>query len=169
MLLNLPDTSKMFRISKDKHVPGISISNSEVGFASVGIAAYILRLVCTNGMVATSEVGSSFKHVSRKILDMMPDVIANLSQDMDRQQNLLKHSKDSSVENPVATIENFNRQFQLKESERQAVEWAWPLEEGKTMFNVMQAYTRAAQFEGLSAESSYRMQKVGGEILAMMN
>ena len=38
-----------------------------------------------------------------------------------------------------------------------------------TMFHIVQAYTRAAQFEGLSAESSYRMQKVGGEILRMLN
>jgi len=29
-------------------------------------------------------------------------------------------------------------------------------------------YTRAAQFQGLSAESSYRLQKVGGNILGML-
>jgi len=29
------------------------------------------------------------------------------------------------------------------------------------------AYTRAAQFEGLSAEASYRVQKVGGMVLGM--
>lgn len=120
-------------------------------------------------MVGTSEVTSSYKHVSRKILDMMPDVIASLSQDMGRQQELLKFSMASSVENPVATIEQFNRQFQLKDHERKAVDWAWPLEEGKMMFNVVQCYTRAAQHDGLSAEASYRLQKVGGEILAMLN
>jgi hypothetical protein len=57
----------------------------------------------------------------------------------------------------------------LKERERQAVEWAWPMEQGDTMFNVVQSYTRAAQFEGLSAGSSYRMQRLAGSILAMMN
>jgi hypothetical protein len=30
---------------------------------------------------------------------------------------------------------------------------------GKTMFHVVNAYTRGAQFEGLSAEASYRLQK----------
>jgi hypothetical protein len=169
MLLNLPDSKKMFRINKDKHVPGVSISNSEVGLASVNVAAYLLRLICTNGMVGTTEVAASYKHVSRKILDMLPEVISSLNQDMTVQQNLLRHSLDSTVDNPIMTIENFNRQFQLKEAERQAVEWAWPMEEGKTMFNVVQAYTRAAQFDGLSAEASYRLQKVGGNILAMLN
>jgi hypothetical protein len=36
------------------------------------------------------------------------------------------------------------------------------------MFNVVNAYTRAAQFEGLSAESSFRLQKLGGMILEIV-
>ena len=36
------------------------------------------------------------------------------------------------------------------------------------MFNVVNAYTRGAQFEGLPAEASYRLQKVGGMVLAMV-
>ncbi len=71
--------------------------------------------------------------------------------------------------NPESTIETFNRQFQLGKIEKEAVEWAWPLEAVDTMFNVVNAYTRAAQFEGLTAESSYRLQKVGGDILTMLN
>ena len=43
----------------------------------------------------------------------------------------------------------------------------WPLEAGDTMFMV-NAYTRAAQYEGLTAEASYRLQKVGGNILGML-
>ena len=59
-------------------------------------------------------------------------------------------------------------QFQLGEKEREAVEWGWEQEMGKTMFHVVSAYTRAAQFEGLPAEASYRLQKVGGAILGMV-
>ena len=33
---------------------------------------------------------------------------------------------------------------------------------GDTMFAVVNSYTRAAQFKGLSAESSYKLQRVGG-------
>ena len=100
---------------------------------------------------------------------MMPEVITSLSQDITRRQNLLRHSLDSSIDNPHTTTGNFNRQFQLRENEREAVEWAWPEKEGRTMFNVVQTYTRTAHFEGLSAEGYYRLQKVGGEILAMVN
>ena len=39
---------------------------------------------------------------------------------------------------------------------------------GNTMFHVVNAYTRAAQFEGLLAEASYRLKKEGGAILGMV-
>ena len=66
------------------------------------------------------------------------------------------------------TIENFNRQFQIGEKEREAVKWGWEQEMGKTIFQVVNAYTRAAQFDGLSAESNSRLQKVGGMVLGMV-
>ena len=53
------------------------------------------------------------------------------------------------VENPLMTIESFNRQFLLGEKEREAVEGGWEQEMGKTMFYLVNAYTRAAQFVGL--------------------
>jgi len=59
-------------------------------------------------------------------------------------------------------------QFQLGEKERGAVEWGWNQEAGNSMFHLVNAYTRAAQFEGLSAEASYRLQKVGGMVLGMV-
>jgi hypothetical protein len=59
--------------------------------------------------------------------------------------------------------------FRESEDERKAVEWAWPQESGDTMFAVVNAYTRASQFKGLSAESSYKLQRVGGNVLGMLN
>jgi len=64
-------------------------------------------------------------------------------------------------------MESFNRQFQLNREEKGRC-MEWDRGEGETMFNLVNTYTRAAQFEELSAESSYRLQKVGGEILEMV-
>jgi hypothetical protein len=72
------------------------------------------------------------------------------------------------VDNPLATIETFNREFQISKKEQEAVEWGWSKEGGDTMFNVVNAYTRGSQFEGLPAEASYRLQKTGGMILEMV-
>ena len=79
-----------------------------------------------------------------------------------------KLSIESKVDNPESTIESFNRQFQLGKIEKEAVERAWPLGFGDTMFNVVNAYTRAAEYDGLTAEASFRLQKVGGNILGML-
>ena len=45
------------------------------------------------------------------------------------------------VDNPLMAIESFNRQFQIGEKEREAVEWGWEQEMGDTMLNVVNAYT----------------------------
>jgi hypothetical protein len=141
-----------------------------VGLASLGIAAFVLRLICSNRLFRKTEIGASYRHVSHKILDEFSQVLDNVSSyELGKQKHQFKLSMESPVDNPVKTIESFNRQFQLKEPERSAVEWAWPQEIGDTMFNVVNIYTRASQFPGLSAESSYQLQRVGGNILGMLN
>jgi hypothetical protein len=85
-----------------------------------------------------------------------------------KQKSQFRISMQTPVEKPLMTIESFNRQFQIGEKEREAVKWGWEQEMGKTMFHIVNAYTRGTQFEGLSAEASYRLQKVGGMVLGMV-
>lgn len=168
MVLNILDGNNTFSINGDRFSPGISVSNSEVGLASLAIAAFVLRLVCTNGAIAKTEVSASYRHVSLKILKELPGVIKNVSLELEKQRDQYRISAQSKVENPEATMDSFNKQFQLSEKEKEAVKWGWQMEAGDTMFHVLNAYTRAAQFDGLSAESSYRLQKIGGFILNMV-
>jgi hypothetical protein len=169
MSLSILDGKKSFEINGDKFRPGISISNSEVGLASLSIAAFLLRLVCTNGMVSKTEISASYRHVSTKILDEFPATMDKVSLELGSQKNQIGLSMESPVDNPLQTIENFNRQFNMNQSQKEAVEWAWPQEMGDAMFNVVNTYTRASQFRGLSAENSYKLQRVGGNILGMLN
>ena len=77
---------------------------------------------------------------------------------------------ESPVDDPLKTIESFNRQFNLNQPQKEAVvDWVWPQEMGDTMFHVVNTYTRASQFKGLSAENSYQLQRVGSNILEMFN
>ena len=67
-------------------------------------------------------------------------------------------------------IISFNRQINLNQPQKEEVEWTWPQERvGDNMFAVVNTYTRASQFRGLSAENSYSLQRVGGNILGMLN
>ena len=169
MSLSIMDGKKAFDINGDKFKPGISISNSEVGLSSLGIAAFILRLICTNGMVSKTEISASYRHVSTKILDEFPVTMDKVSFELGAQKQRISLSMESSVDEPLKTIETFNRQFNLNQPQKDAVEWAWPQEMGDNMFAVVNTYTRASQFKDLSAENSYHLQRVGGNILGMLN
>ena len=168
MSLSILDGQKTFSINGDKITPGISISNSEVGLASLSIAAFFLRLICTNGLVSKTEIAASYKHVSTKILDKFPEALEQVSIELANQKSQFQISMESKVDDPLATINRFNSQFLLGSSEKEAVEWAMPFEMGNTMFNIVNTYTKAAQYEPLSAESRFRLQKTGGQILSML-
>ena len=135
----------------------------------MSIAAFILRLVCTNGLVSKTEISASYRHVSTKILDEFPATMDKVSLELGAQKHKIGLSMESPVDDPLKTIESFNRQFQLNQSQKEAVEWAWPQEMGNNMFAVVNTYTRASQFKDLSVENSYQLQRVGGNILGMLN
>ncbi len=139
-----------------------------MGLSSLRIAAFYLRLVCTNGLIARTQVAVAYRHVSRKILDDLPQVFAQVAGQQLRQRDKFRLSMESRVDDPLATIDAFARQFQLSKNEQEAVAWGWLWEPGETMFHVINAFTRGAMHNGLPATSAYRLQSMGGQILAMM-
>jgi hypothetical protein len=167
--LSIPDGSQAFVVNgKDRIVPGVSIANSEVGISSLKIAAFFLRLQCTNGLIAKTEMTTAYRHVSRKILTDFPQVMQEVSSQVSRQRDKFRISLDSRVDDPQATMQAFNRQFQLAKEEIEAVMWGYHDEPSFTMFHIVNAYTRAAAYPGIAAEASYRLQRIGGNILAMV-
>ncbi len=168
MLVSLPDERESFRVNGDRMTPGIAVSNSEVGLASLSISAFILRLVCTNGMVSKTSFSASYRHVSAKLLSNLPGVLNSLRSGVGQQKERFAISLGTKVDNPEATIESFNRQFELRKEEKEAVDWALREELGFTMFAIVNVYTKSSQYELLSAESRFRLQKVGGAILGMV-
>jgi hypothetical protein len=101
-----------------------------------------------------------YRHVFTKILREFPEVMDKVSYELGAQKYKVGLSVESKVEDPMKTIENFNRKFNLNQPQKDAVEWTWPQEMGDTMFAVVNTYTRAARFKGLSAENSYQLQRI---------
>lgn len=166
--LSIPDGKGSFSISKEEISPGVSITNSEVGLSSLSVSAFFLRLVCTNGLVSKAQVSASFRHVSERILTELPEVLDKVSRELEESRHSFMVSAETPVADPLKSISSFNRQFLLAKPEQEAVDWAWPYEQGDTMFHIVNTYTRAAHFEGLTAESAHRLQRVGGNILGML-
>ncbi len=169
MVLKVPEYGRMFGLSeKDKIVPGISIANSEVGILALSIEAFFYRLVCSNGLIATTSVGSRFKHVSRRAMDEFPQVLSNVVYQSQSSQGRFRISMQTSVDNPLRTIETFAKQFQLSQDETEIVKKAYYLEEGATMFHIINAFTRGAQEPNLAPVDAYKLERVGGQILGLV-
>ena len=169
MVVNVPDNNRLFQLpGNDRIVPGISIANSEVGVLALTIQAYALRLICTNGMVTKTAVDARYKHISRRIMDEFPLVLENVIHQSSHVQDRFQISVRTPVDNPESTIDSFVRQFQIPQQQAEIVKQAFYLEQGATMFHVIQAFTRASRDRSLSTTDSYRMEKAGGTILSMV-
>jgi hypothetical protein len=170
MVVKVPEYGRSFEVAlKDAVVPGLSFGNSEVGFASFCIECFYLRLICTNGMVVPVSVGQSrFKHISRKAFEALPETIRQVAASSNRQQAQMVISVNTTVPNPIQTIESFNKRFSLTVAEGELVKASFAQEPGQTMWNVIQAYTGSARSAELTVEAAYRLERVGGQILAMV-
>ncbi|MFC1839818.1 DUF932 domain-containing protein [Thermodesulfobacteriota bacterium] len=168
LVLKVPDFTRTFGFGGDDIVPGISIANSEVGILAFSIEAYFYRLVCSNGLISKTSVASRFKHVSRRALDEFPDILRQVVDESEHNQRRFEISTQTHLDNPLATIGTFNSQFQITKKEADTIQSAWEIEQGYTMFHVINAYTRAAQDSDLNTEESYKLERVGGLILSMV-
>jgi hypothetical protein len=168
LLLRVPDFTRTFGFGEDKIVPGISIANSEVGVLALEITGYCYRLVCSNGLIAKTEVATKFRHVSRKALEEFPGLLRQVVYENEHSQRRFEISTQTRLDNPLVTIGSFNRQFALTKKEAEAVQHAWEAEPGTTMFNVIGAYTRAAHEADLTAEEAYKLERIGGVILSLV-
>ena len=155
-------------VGADKIIPGISIANSEVGILALSIEAFYYRLICTNGLIAKTDVDARYKHISRKVMDEFPDILRGVISQSHRGRDRFQISTQTPVNNPESTIDTFARQFQITQEEAQIVKQAYYLEQGATMFHIINAFTRAAQNKSLSASGAYRLERAGGHILGMV-
>ena len=174
LVVKVPEYDKAFNVSfslagTDEIIPGIRFANSEVGWLGFCIEAYFYRLICTNGLIAkVTSASSRFKHISLKALENFPETLAHVVEDSRRQQARFLMSTKAPIQNPIDTITAFGKQFGLSQTETDIVQKAFYLEEGATMFHIINAFTRAAQEPGLTVADAYRLETVGGRILSQV-
>ena len=133
------------------------------------IEAFFYRLVCTNGLIAkTSSTVSRFKHISNRGLENFPETLAGVIEDSISKQEQFKLSRQSTVEEPIRSIEAFSQRFGLSQAETEVVRQSYYLEQGGTMFHIINAFTLAAQDTNLDTMQAYRLESAGGQILSLV-
>lgn len=168
--LSIPNQEETFDIgSADYVVPGYNIINSEVGVSSLRISGYNYRLACSNGMVSKVNTGTSmFRHVSRKAIEELPLILNQIGNQSQLLKDQFALSLESKVDYPADTFRVFNKRYLLDKTEIEAVDLGFQFEPGETMFHIVNAYTRGANQEDLHPESSHKLQRVGGDILSLI-
>ena len=171
MVVKVPHWDGAFDVAaSDRLVPGISFANSEVGVLAFCVEAFFWRCICSNGLIVSVSAGHSrFKHISRKAFEHFPETVSQVIDDSSRRREQFAISTQTPVQNPVSTIESFNRRFGLTKDEGEAVVRSWELEPANTMWAVINAFTAAAKGPNLTTEAAYRLEKVGGQVLSMVD
>jgi hypothetical protein len=153
-------------------VPGVTIINSEVGYSALTVQAFLLRLVCTNGLtVMMNGGGYSRRHISEEVLNNLGETIkevGNMSQDqitqmLDKAIAVKISTDDGAIQN---LFDELDRRYHLTYAQSTAVYEGWKQEPRYNMWGIVNAYTRGAQNEMLTLEESNRLELVGGIILA---
>jgi hypothetical protein len=66
------------------------------------------------------------------------------------------------------SIGSFGKRFGLTNEEIQMAQAVWDEDPGYTLWSVLQAFTWAAKNQELPAETAYKFQRMGGQILALV-
>ena len=155
---------------------GVIVSNSEVGFGSVNVQAFIERLVCMNGMIAETSfrrrhIGSSHDItdlLSRDTLNKTSDALVGQVQDVVRNvlsnegfNNVLgklRKTTETEIAKPIDAVEIIQKQFKFTDDEKDSVlnhlikggdTTKWGLTNAVTRTSQdLEDYDRATEFEG---------------------
>jgi len=168
MKVDIPDFHSSFEIAGERHKGGISIINGETSWYAFSIQAFILRLICSNGMISEVREKQKYRHVSEGLVEKIPQMISGAVNQLQITQNRMSVSVKTPIDNPEATFSSFNRRFQLTKAEIELVKKSYYREKGETMYFVVQAYTSAANESGISLYSRYKLQRIGGTIVNLL-
>ena len=81
----------------------------------------------------------------------------------------MKEALKVKIDDPEERLIELNDRHQLGETQRLAVDWAFPQEMGPTLFHLIQTFTKAAQHGSLSVHERYSLQVMASSILHTAN
>ena len=90
-----------------------------------------------------------------------------MSQEFPKERLNLSH--ESRTEYLAATPSSLNRQFELEKAEQDSLEWILSRETEEILFQFVNVFTRASRHPALAAESRYRLQRSGGQVIVMLH
>lgn len=167
---------------------GLSFTNSEVGLSAFDIKTFMLRLVCSNGLVGQSLIRQY--HVGRRIGDNEEDyglfkddtIEAELKSLQLRTRDIIQNAitgdlfpamvaklqgaTEDIIMKPVETIENVTKRFNLASHLQEHIMENMAKEHDLTRYGLVNGITALAhRLDNLDAQ--YEVEKVGARIIEL--
>ena len=142
---------------------GVIVSNSEVGYGSVNVQAFIERLVCMNGMIAETSfrrrhIGAShditdllsrdtLNKTSEALVGQVQDVVRNVlsNEVFNNVLGKLRETTETEIAKPIDAVEIIQKQFRFTEDEKDSVLNHLIKGGDTTKWGLTNAVTRASQ------------------------
>lgn len=168
----------------DRVVPGIILSNSEVGDGGLKIEPFMLRLLCTNGMIGDSVirrihlgerlgVGEYFSEETQKLEDAalwskVKDIIDATFDPVIFQEwvDQVKQGTEVQVPSPTKAVTNVAAQFNISEERKNQLLDYFTTKEAPTQWGLANAVTRLAK-DYEQPEDQVELEKAGHNLATM--
>jgi hypothetical protein len=152
--------------SFDPHLSGFLVANSEVGARALTAVVYLVRLICTNGLV--SHDASSFRRIHRAANDnaleaALSTFLSGLPSGWTTVAARLRAARRIALPEPRRVIEDAFGEVSSLRRHSTAVVDAYDAEPDATLWGIVQATTRAAQ--SLLPEDRLEMERFAGRLL----
>lgn len=172
------------QMPNDVCTPGIILKNSEVGSGRFSVEPFILRKVCTNGLIAPQsfarvhlgskmDLGEVFSDETKALEDKaiwakVNDLIsAAFDKDIVKAwADKLVNKTEIAVPSVTDAIDNVVGHFDLAEGDKKSLLDYFSQEPGNTAYALVNAVTRAAQDQE-DYEKQIALEKVGGRLVEM--
>jgi len=168
----------------DTVIQGLMVSNSEVGASSFRVEPFLLRLLCTNGLIGPNALTRI--HLGGKTSAgefQFSDNVQNMETDLVRAQvkeiidktfdeesfhkwlDQIRGTTDVQIQNVSSTVENFTTKYSMKNMENSILD-ALVREGDPTQYGLVNAITRVAQ-DVPTFEGQIELERIAGEISVM--
>ncbi|MBC8521277.1 MAG: DUF932 domain-containing protein [Methanomicrobia archaeon] len=165
----------------DKVVPGVILSNSEVGAGSFKVEPFMLRLVCNNGMIGEQVIRKIHLGERRDVGDIWSDETLRKKDEtlwsettdvikatfdptiFNEWVDKMKRGTEVEVESPTKAVNNIAAKYNINEDKKNELLDYFTTKEAPTQWGLANAVTRIAQNE-VKTENQVELEKVGNDI-----
>jgi hypothetical protein len=149
---------------------GMNLTNSETGHSVVQLSALIYRTICLNGLIlGDSDVALKRRHThdAGKTLHELTGLARQAWAESSRMPGRLDGTRTIRIPDPVPVFDRIAQRYGLGQLQRRAIDRAFDVEPGGSLFEVINAVTRAANGPSLSLAERSELQEVGGRMLGL--